>query len=483
MNTTIGIDVATAGVRAVAVSDGGALLTAASAPLPAPVRDGDGRSEQDAASWWTAVESALGQVTSALPGRGAEVTAVAVAATSGTIVAVDDAGEPLGPALMYDDRRGASYNADAAEIGASRWAALGRSVTPTDALGRIAWLHDTVPGAAGIRHTADLIGAELTGAPVALDWSHALKSGYDALAGEWPGEVFDRLGVPPDWLPHVVRPATVLGEVTSPVAGLPAGCRVVAGMTDGCAGQLATGAVSPGEFVGILGTTYVLKGVTQRLVTDPGGTLYSHRHPDGWWLPGGASNTGGECVAGVAGLARLDEAAAERGPAEIVAYPLCREGERFPFAVPGAHGFSEPAADEVELHRARLEGVAFLERLALDHLRRLGVEIAAPLFTAGGGSRSPLWNRIRATVTGLGLRVSPHGETGYGAALLAAAATLPGGLTEAGRWGRAEAGLVEPDAAEADALTASYHRFCTRLHEREWIDDELYAAAGNSPVG
>ncbi len=68
-------------------------------------------------------------------------------------------------------------------------------------------------------------------------------------------------------------------------------------MTDGCAGQIATGAVEPGQFVGVLGTTYVLKGVTRELVTDPAGALYSHRHPDGWWLPGGASNTGGEALA------------------------------------------------------------------------------------------------------------------------------------------------------------------------------------------
>nr|WP_158882485.1 FGGY family carbohydrate kinase [Amycolatopsis anabasis] len=476
---SIGVDVATAGVRALAVDGGGAVVATAAEKLPQPERTADGRSEQDATKWWPAVESALRKVTGELPGRGAEVAAVAVSATSGTIVAVDGRGEPVSPALMYDDRRGAGHNAKAAELGADRWRALGITVSPTAALGRIAWLRDAVPGAAGIRHTPEVIGAHLLGAPVATDSSHALKSGYDPLTGEWAHEVFDAFGVPAAWLPEVVRPTTVLGTLTRPIAGLPAGCRVVAGMTDGCAGQLATGAHEPGRFVGILGTTYVLKGVTERLVPDPSGALYSHRHPDGWWLPGGASNTGGEAVAGTPGLAGLDAAAAERGPAGIVAYPLARSGERFPFVTPDARGFTSGPADEVELHRARLEGVAFVERLALDHLRRLGIQVRAPLFAAGGGSKSPLWTRIRATVTGLGLRVSPHAETGYGAALLAAAALLPGGLGAASTAaGLADAGtLVEPDERESDALTGSYRRFCTELHARGWIDEELYAVA------
>ena len=459
--TVIGIDVATAGVRAFAVADG-RVLARASESLPVPVRTEDGRSEQDARTWWPAVESVVRQVS-----EGLTVEAVAVAATSGTIVAVDGRGEPVSPALMYDDRRGAPYNAKASEFGADRWRALGMSVSPTAALGRIAWLRSAYPEVAGILHAPDLICAKLTGGPVATDWSHALKSGYDPRSGEWAFEVFDALGVPRSWLPDVVAPTSVLGEVTRPVAGLPAGCRVVAGMTDGCAGQLATGAVLPGTFAGILGTTYVLKGVTEQLVPDPSGAMYSHRHPDGWWLPGGASNTGGEGVTG--DLARLDRLAA-RGPARIVAYPLARPGERFPFVTPDARGFVlGTPADEAELHRARLEGVAFIERLALDRLRELGVEVRGPLLAAGGGSRSPLWTKIRATVSGLSLKVSPQAETAYGAALLAAAATVPGGLREASSRLPSDGTVVDPDPREADALAESYDRFCGELRGRSWL--------------
>ncbi|MBO1330647.1 FGGY-family carbohydrate kinase [Streptomyces sp. VRA16 Mangrove soil] len=473
----VGVDVATAAVRVVCVDAAGRVLAEAGSPLPAPVRGPGGTSEQDASSWWPATAGALRRATSALPGLGREVRAVAVSATSGTLVPADAAGAPLGPALMYDDRRAADLNSLAQQAGSARWARLGLTVGPTAALGRIAWCVRAY-GASSVRqvlHTPDLLGLRLTGAPVPADWSHALKSGYDARAGEWAGEVFDALGVPAGLLARVAAPGTESGTVCASAAaetGLPVGCSVRLGMTDGCAGQLATGAVSPGQFVGVLGTTYVLKGVARELPLDPTGALYSHRHPDGWWLPGGASNTGGEALAATdpARLPTLDAAAAGRGPASCVSYPLRRDGERFPFVSGDARGFllGSPT-DDVDRHRADLEGVAFLERLALERVSALGVEVSGPLYAAGGGSRSALWNRIRASVLDRPLRIVARAETAFGAALLAASGTLHPDLTSAAAAMTGAAEEVAPVKAEQAALEASYDRFRTELAARGWL--------------
>ncbi|WP_405806631.1 FGGY-family carbohydrate kinase [Streptomyces sp. NBC_01187] len=475
-----GIDIATAAVRVLCADAHGTVLAEGRARLPQPVRE-EGRSEQDARDWWPATAEALRQATSALPAGGAEVTAVAVSATSGTLVLADADDAPLGPALMYDDRRGADLNARAQEAGAPRWSALGLTVGPTAALGRVAWYARHAaehPGAARVLHTPDLIGARLTGGPVPADWSHALKTGYDPRTGEWPAEVLDALGIPAGWLPDVRAPGSSAGTVSAGAAaktGLPEGCEVRLGMTDGCAGQIATGAVRPGEFVGVLGTTYVLKGVTRDLLTDPSGALYSHRHPDGWWLPGGASNTGGEALAQVPSgrLPALDAAAEERGPAACVSYPLRREGERFPFVSGAARGFTlGTPADDAERHRADLEGVAFLERLALERIRALGVPVSGPLYAAGGGSRSPLWTRLRATALGMPLRVAARAETAFGAVLLAAAGTLHPSLEEAASamtGGTGEGRLVEPEPSEKGALDDSYGRFVAELERRGWL--------------
>ncbi|MET8660671.1 FGGY-family carbohydrate kinase [Streptomyces griseus] len=474
----IGIDVATASVRVVCVDGRGRVLAEARAELPPPVRTVAGTSEQDARSWWPAVRTALRRTTGALPRGGREVTAVAVSATSGTIVPTGADGVPLGPALMYDDRRAADLNAEAQRVGGARWDALGLSVGPTAALGRAVWCLRTYGrGLRHVLHTPDLVGRALTGRPVATDWSHALKSGYDARAAEWAHEVFDAFDFPLALLPAVRAPATeagVVGREAAEATGLPEGCSVRLGMTDGCAGQIATGAVEPGRFVGVLGTTYVLKGVSAELVHDATGAVYSHRHPDGWWLPGGASNTGGEWLADVdpARLPALDAAAAARGPASYVRYPLRRDGERFPFVSGAARGFElGRPRDEADAHRAALEGVAFVERLALERVERLGVPVLGPLHAAGGGSRSAVWTAIRATVLDRPVRVVDRAETAFGAALLAATGTLHEDLA-AGAAAMVRGGaLVDPVPGERSALDDAHGRFVAALRERGWISD------------
>jgi sugar (pentulose or hexulose) kinase len=497
-----GIDVATAAVRVLCADAHGRVVAEGRAGLPQPVRGPGGRSEQDARAWWPATAAALRQAAAVLPGRGREVVAVTVSATSGTLVPADAAGLPLAPALMYDDRRAAGLNALAQDLGATRWSALGLTVGPTAALGRLVWCVRAHPEVRHVLHTPEVLGRRLTGGPVAADWSHTLKTGYDPHAGGWATEVFDALGVPGHLLPRVQAPGTQAGTVSATAAaetGLPAGCRVRLGMTDGCAAQLAAGAVSPGQFVGVLGTTYVLKGVARDLLVDPAGALYSHRHPDGWWLPGGASNTGGEALApaepagtgtpdgpGAAGpvpaapvmppaagpgrLPALDAAAKARGPASHVCYPLRREGERFPFVAGGAHGFlTGTPQDEADRHRGVLEGVAFLERLGLDRVTALGAEVTGPLHTAGGGSRSALWNRIRATVLGRPLRVADRAETAFGAALLAASGTLHPDLTTSATEMTGPGHLVDPLEAERAALEDAYGLFCEQLALRGWL--------------
>ena len=119
------------------------------------------------------------------------------------------------------------------------------------------------------------------------------------------------LGLDVDALPDVVLPGQVLGGIGADVAaatGLRPGTPVLAGMTDGCAAQLGAGAVRPGDWNAVLGTTLVLKGVTDHLLHDPTGTVYCHRGPQaGWWLPGGASSTGAAVLAELVDPSRFEE--------------------------------------------------------------------------------------------------------------------------------------------------------------------------------
>jgi xylulokinase len=246
-------------------------------------------------------------------------------------------------------------------------------------------------------------------------------------------------------------------------------------MTDSCAAQLAAGAADPGRFVSVLGSTLVLKGATAEPLADPAGAVYSHLHPGGWWLPGGASSTGGKALAAGfpgADLARLDREALRHGPASCVTYPLLGRGERFPFAAPGAEGFvlGQPG-DGTDRYRSVLEGVAFVERLGYERLRDLGADPEGPIVSAGGGSRSAAWNTIRATVLGRPLQAKPGASTALGACILAASGTLHPDLTAATAAMAVEGSRVEPDAGEHEAMDLSYRRFLNELVERGWVAD------------
>ena len=485
-----GVDLATQEVRVVCADGDGRVAATGRAALPRPHRPRPGWSEQDAAAWWPAAVDALRQATQALRGSAAGgVAAVAVAATSGTVVAVDGEGTPVGPALLYDDQRAADEAEAATRAGAERWDALGFRPGATSGLAKWAWLvaqPDVASRARRLCHASDLVVGGLTGGPPPTDWSHALKSGYDPASEEWALEALEAVGVSSDLLPEVRPPASAAGTVSAEAAaatGLPPGCQVRLGMTDGCAGQVAAGADQPGRFVTVVGTTLVVKGVTEGLVVDPSGAVYSHRHPDGWWLPGGASNTGGAAIEDAwpdADLAQLDERAANRGPAGCVVYPLVTTGERFPFVAPDAEGFwlGDPDDDD-ERHRALLEGVAFLERLAYAHLADVGACPEPPLRSAGRGGRSPAWAAIRATVMGVPLLVAESADTAMGACILAAAGTLYTDLPAAGRAMVAGGQDVEPggDERARQALDESFRRFVAALADRGWIAERLRRAA------
>ena len=478
----VGIDLATEHVRVVVADEHGVPIASAERPLAVPDRSVPGQAEQDAASWWPATSSALREVTGSLGPDDGEIVAVAPTATSGTVVLVDRDRCPIGAALLYNDQRASAPAERANAVGRGRWRACGLRIAPSFALAKLGWLadHGRLVAAARAWSGADLVVAGLTGQDPVTDWSHALKTGYDLVRREWPAEVLDALHIPASLLPEVAAPGTYAGPVSAAAAaetGLPHGCQVRLGMTDGCTSQIACGAVAPGAFVSVLGTTLVVKGASTSLVHDPAGVVYSHLHPGGLWLPGGASNTGGEGL-GLSGqradLRRLDAAAAGHGPASVVTYPLARTGERFPFYAPSAAGFTlGTPRDDVDAFRARLEGVAFIERLAYDHLATLGVPPAGPVSIAGGATASNVWNRIRATVLGRQLRVPRRPESAFGAAVIAAAGTVHGDIASAAATMVRYRDVVEPDKNETAALEDSYLLLVDELNARGWVSEAL----------
>ncbi|MEV0715376.1 FGGY-family carbohydrate kinase [Asanoa sp. NPDC050611] len=451
-----GVDVGTQSLRVLLAGDDGTVVARAGVPLSS--RRAGGRHEQDPADWWTALGAAFRAALRGVPPE--RVRGVAVCATSGTFLLAGRDGTPRTPALMYDDAR--ATDREVAETGVQR----------TWALPKLRWLlrHGTADVRAGladgrlmVRHSGDHLADRLTGTLVATDWTSALKTGYD---GGWADA-----GVP--GLPDVVRPGTLLGTVRADGAahtGLPVGVPVRAGLTDGCAAQVAAGALAVGSWNSVLGTTLVVKGVTANRIADPSGAVYSHKHPDGGWLPGGASNVGAAVVDDWfpgADRATLDRAAAAHEPAGALVYPLRSAGERFPFVRPDATAFTVGGfTDDADRYAGLLQGVAFVERLCYAHLRRLGADTSGSLTLTGGATRSRYWSQLRADVLGRPVTLPATAEPALGMAIVAAAGD--GSLTDTAARMVRVAETLDPQVG--DRFAEPYGRFVEALAARGYID-------------
>jgi D-ribulokinase len=471
----LGLDLGTQSVRAMVVSGTGETLAAGSHKLTSH-RDGP-RHEQDAEEWWRAISVACRAALSGLH-AGLTIDGVAVDGTSGTILLVDDLNRPLTPGLMYDDTRAVEETKRANEIGAAVWATLGYNrMQAAWGLPKLLWIlgqHHGLPDGTRLAHQADFINCRLVGGEVATDTSNALKTGVDLINERWPREVFAALGVPVEILPRVVRAGTSLGVVSAEGAtqtGIPQGTPVIAGMTDGCAAQMGAGALSVGSWNSVLGTTLVLKGVAPDLIKDPLGVVYSHRSPDGNWLPGGASSVGAGAISKYfpeRDLEALGAQAAEREPASVVTYPLHGRGERFPFIAPDAEGFTlgQPT-DEIDQYAALLQGVAYIERLCFDYLDMLGAPVGGPFLFTGGGAKSRYWCQLRADVLGSPVTLPENAEAALGMAVLAAAAGRKV-ADVAGAMVRIRE-VIDPRPDKTKCFREPYLKLVDELASRGWI--------------
>jgi len=472
----VGIDVGTEGVRVIAAEASGDIVGSVSVANEQPKLElPDGWSEQDARLWWEATKKALRSLCDVIDPSC--IVAVSVASTSGTFVPVDDFGEPLRNALMYNDMRAVEEVNEVRRYAVELEKKLGYQIQPAFALPKMLWLRkhesDLFERTTKLLHAADFIVAKLTGIVGVSDSSNALKSCFDVVDMCFPDWIESGLGIPLDKLPKVLIPGEEIGHVSkvaSHETGLPRTAVVVAGATDGTAAFICSGASSIGEWNSNLGSTLVLRGLCERLLKDEMGRIYYHRHPDGLWMAGAASNTGGECLrVRFQGreLASMDEMAYKRIPTGMLVYPLVRRGERFPFVNENASGFmvGEPK-DEFELYAAHIEGVAFVERWCFEVFEGIGHSVGESVFVTGGGSKSGLWNRVRASVLKKVLIRPKVAETAFGAAIIAASKTYFSSLGEAAKAMVKIGDTFEPDDSLARAYEDAYWRFRAKCSER-----------------
>jgi len=369
--------------------------------------------------WWSALTENLDRLRR--QHSLAAVAAIALDATSSTLLCCDARGRPLGPALMYNDARATREAQRIADIAPAGCAAHGASAS----LAKLLWMQHTpaCSGAQHILHQADWLLGMLCGHFDNSDENNALKLGYDVIRRRWP-EWLQALDVPVDLLPTVVPAGHTIGTLAANGCerwGLSTDTRILAGTTDSTASFIATGA-GPGDAVTSLGSTLVLKVLADQPLFAPEYGVYSHRLGD-HWLVGGASNSGGAVLKAYFTAAEIDRFSSSINIDETTGldyYPLIANGERFPINDPLLAPRLQPRpADDVLFYQGILEGIAAIEVHGYQKLTELGAPWPERIITTGGGAINAPWRTMRSRLTGIPVMAATHQEAAYGAALLA----------------------------------------------------------------
>ena len=479
----LGIDLGTSALKALIVDDREAVRAETEEKLavehPAPLA-----SEQDPATWWRAVEAALGRLHAAAPAAMAEVAAIGLSGQMHATVLLDAADRPVRPAMLWNDGRAHEEADDLKRLGSELAAELGVPALAGFTAPKLLWLarHEpaTLARARSLLLPKDLIRLHLTGTR-ATDPSDAAGTWLlDEARRTWSARAVAAVGIDPAMLPPIVEGSAPAGTLRPEIAGrfgLRPGIVVAAGGGDTMVGGVGIGAVEDGRgFVG-LSTSAQLFVAANAHRPAPAHLVHAFCHAvPGRWCQMAAMLNGAGVLAAVAHLlgdadipTLLAEAEARfAGPGRLLVLPYL-SGERTPHDDPHARGVVfglTPDTSRAELVLAALEGVAFSFADARDALAAGGTRIASAGIV-GGGARSAFWTRLIASVLGVPLRVYAGGARGpaFGAARLARlalGADDPAAVLAEPPVQR----VIEPEAALADAYApriAAFRRLYAAL--------------------
>jgi xylulokinase len=277
--------------------------------------------------------------------------------------------------------------------------------------------------------TKDWVNFRLTGQRGSDPWS--AKGLANMRTGQPIAAWRELLDVDPSIAPPTRSAATACGLVTEESAallGVPAGIPVATGWTDGGCAMLGTGCfAAEATAYDVAGTSEVIGTVVPRPCEDR--RFQNAPGPDpSWTLLMGPTQTSGAAVLWAARLLGVEPpeiaalASAARPGADGLVFLPYLEGERAPIWDPAARGVFfglSTAHGRPEMARAVLEGVAFAVRHVLETFEDATGRPLRALRVCGGGAREPLWNQIKADLTGRPVQTLATPETAsVGAAML-----------------------------------------------------------------
>lgn len=419
MKAVIAVDVGTTSLRAIVYDESGRALHSDQRHNP-PDYLADGRVEQDPWSWQTHVRAVLRSAGQAVQDQGLDAACIAVTSQRSSLMAVDAAGQPLHPAILWQDTRCAALAQAMQQHDAAVYRKTGLKISPVFSALKMAWLRQNRPAAWAATHK--LLGVQdwvlhgLTGR-YATDHSLASRTNlFNLHTRQWDPDLLALFGVPQALLCDLVPPGAVVGGLTAEVAahtGLPAGLPVVSAGGDQQCAALGLGLLGPQHAVANTGTGSYLIGHADAPALDAQMRVSCNvSAAPGAYIVEAATLTSGAAqrwLMDLLGLPADDPAALAMLAHEAAAVPAGSHGLLW---LPHFKGAGSPHWDpraRGSLHQISLSTTrgdlarALLEAIAVELSEGLAVVEqlcgrVATVHVSGGMTRSTLFNQIQADV-------------------------------------------------------------------------------------
>ncbi|MHB1157307.1 MAG: gluconokinase [Phycisphaerales bacterium] len=486
----IGLDLGTSGVKAAAMDASGRVVKVARRTVTL-MTDDAGKAEQSVEEVWEAVREVLGEIMPDPLKRVTpppEVKAICVSGAMHSVAAMDEAGNVIGHATTWADRRCAGI-AERLREQVDVDAMYRRTGCPFSALyhpARLRWWEEwhTRSSAGGVNPSGlprnfrgfaaikDVVIHRLTGRWCS-DASIASATGLmDIRNWRWDAEALELAGITADQLPEIVAPTQTVGQTSG---GVP----VIAGASDGALANVGAAGFEPGATAITLGTSGAVRRIINQPRFAPRNRTWCYVVERDLWLHGGAINSGGIAVQHAVELGYgQGEKALKQAHAEAATVPAGCDGLMVLPFITGERGLIWPPQAKwtvigqtsqhtpAHLVRATMEGVAYCIAAMWDvvgmsdSLKR----VTPPLLT-GGVVRSAAWRQIVADVLGIALQpIEAADASAVGAAMLgwrAMGVNVPPP--------DATSPPIRPDTANHAKYVELFPAFQASCQQRNWI--------------
>ena len=425
MNTFLGIDLGTTGLKVALLAEDGRLIGSETCEYPI-LSPQPGYAEQDPQAWWTGLITACRSLKRQYPSAFDGVVGIGICGQMHTQVYLDEENQVLRPAITWMDQRSSDI-VDAINQDDDARSLVFRETrnfaTTTYTAPQVKWVKDHQPEVwsrvARILVAKDFIKFKLTG-QMATDYAEA--SGtllFDVAKRAWSDRLFNFFGFPPSLFPEVLPSDEIMGQITqeaSELTGIKTGTPVANGSSDNSASALGAGMIRPGQITLIIGTAGVITVCSAKPLADPEHrTLCWHYCLRDRWVTLGVIQTAGESLNWFKRAFEKGEGdspsgdifeqynqAIEKipdGSGGLVFLPYLN-GERTPYWDPFARGVFygiNLSSEKAHFIKAVMEGVSFALRNNIETVESLGITINE-VRAVGGGLKSPVWLDILGKV-------------------------------------------------------------------------------------